>query len=134
MREDARLVQLPRTHVYRVRDAGSERFRFFGKHPSPNTDSEIYGRIRDSLQRYFCYRGTTVISHIHWSTSGTWVISSVTLSNFCMTTNSRTRISSRKTFFSSIRITTVHIIIKRCAIVGNGILRLLLGQNRKFGD
>lgn len=52
MREDARLVQLPWTHVYRVRDAGSERFRFFGKHPSPNIDSEIYERIRDSLQKY----------------------------------------------------------------------------------
>lgn len=41
MRKDARLVQLPRAHVHRVRDAGSERFRLFGKYLylSPDTES-----------------------------------------------------------------------------------------------
>lgn len=68
---------------------------------------------------YLYYRETTVINRIHWSTSGTWVISSVTPSSFCTTTNSRTRIWSLRIFYSSTRITRVHIIVKRCAIVDN---------------
>jgi len=77
MRKDARLVQLSRAYVHRVRNARSECFRFSGKYYIlDDSDASISEILK--LRNYF-YRGIIVTSRIRWNTLGTWAISFVML-------------------------------------------------------